>query len=102
MQKLVAIRTAIEEAKQKNEPLHLLALDFERAFPSLEHWVIEDTLEHYKVPLKLKNAVLDTLKGMSTRFRVKDQLTEPVEITNGIRQGNPLSAILFAIAVNPC
>jgi ribonuclease HI/exonuclease III len=100
-QKLLGMYAAIAAAKEKDLPLHMLSIDLERAFPTVEHWLIEDTLKHYKVPTKLRDAILDTLSQTTARFRLPCGLTDPLNISTGVRQGDPLSATLFNLALNP-
>jgi ribonuclease HI/exonuclease III len=100
-QKLLGVYAAIAIAKEKKLPLHMLSIDLERAFPTVEHWLIEDTLTHYGVPTKLRGAIMDTLADSTARFRLPCGRTDSFNITTGVRQGDPLSATLFNIALNP-
>ena len=44
---------------------------------------------------------MDTLDRASVRIRVRDHLSREVHLERGVRQGDPLSGLLFAIAINP-
>ena len=100
-QKLIAIHTALHEAKHKHKPLNILSIDLERAFPSAEHWAILTTLRHYNIPHPLILAIEDTLHNAKCTFKLPCGKTEPIPLNKGVRQGDPISATLFNILINP-
>lgn len=100
-QKLLAMHTAIAETLHKHLPLSILSIDLERAFPSAEHWAIITTLKHYNIPEPLIMAIEDTLNNAKCTFKLPCGSTEPIPLAKGVRQGDPLSATLFNILINP-
>jgi hypothetical protein len=100
-QKLLAITTAFSEANRDKTELHLQSNDFYKCFDSIEHWYLKLCLEHMKLPAQFIGTVMDTLKHLTTRFRIAGSLTDPISISRGVRQGDPLSAILCVCALDP-
>jgi hypothetical protein len=99
----MALVLAIKEAKDKETPLHILSLDIKKAFDSIEHWAIELALgEHgLNVPENIIHVIMDTMKNNTIQIKTDAGLTEPIPIGRGVRQGDPLSGLLFNIALDP-
>ena len=55
---------------------------------------------NYEIPSKLINLIAKTLRDTKARVKVNQNYTENFEILTGMKQGNPLSATLFSIAVD--
>jgi hypothetical protein len=102
-QKLLGIDAAIKTAKRTNGELHLLSLDIKKAFDSVEHWLIEETLGIHglNLPNHFIKAIMDTLHNNRIKIRTDSGLTEEVTVDCGVRQGDPLSTTLFALVIDP-
>jgi hypothetical protein len=79
----------------------LLSLDIERAFLSVETWLIDDVMTHYGFPYEFVRLTTDTLTGSTVSFRLRGRTTEAIPIEVGVRQGDPLCATISAIVINP-
>jgi hypothetical protein len=84
------------------EDLHILLLDLKSAFNSVPHDKLWALLGHFKVP----KAMIDYLKALykaskmfikSKSFKSANQSTSPVEVLQGVLQGDTLSPLLFII-----
>jgi hypothetical protein len=62
--------------------------------------MIPECLKQYKVPRKLINLVQDTLQPTKVKVKINNDMTEQFEITSGVKQGDPLSALLFSIVMD--
>ena len=58
-------------------------------------------LNKLNVPLQLQRAIMDTLQGASIQITFSNSTTDKINVTRGVRQGDPLSALLFIIAIDP-
>ena len=101
--KLVAIRLAMENALIQKAERHILSLDLKKAFDSIEHWLIREAMGEngLGVPPRLRNAIMDTLHDASIRVQLPKVKTDRIPVSRGVRQGDPLSSILFLIAIDP-
>jgi hypothetical protein len=84
-----------------NSPTCLLTLYFAEAFDKIAHTYLFTVLEH----CGFSQTFLTRLKGICTNaissVQVNGHISLPIAIRSGIRQGCPLSMLLFTICMNP-
>ena len=78
-----------------------LFLDIKRAFPTVSHRFLHRVLEAAGAPQWLRNALLSLYQDLNAAFRVKSYVSKPFTLQRGLRQGCPLSGILFAFLSDP-
>ena len=71
--------------------------EFAAAFPSIAHDVMAAVLEHIGLPQKVRHLVSALYLGHGCKLAVAGELLEGFAIRAGIRQGCPLSPLVFAI-----
>jgi len=86
---------------QIESPLHCLLLDIEEAFCSISIQAINKLLLRMGVTQSVCDLVSKLYNGCSTSFICGNTRTDPVPICVGVRQGCPLSMLLFNIGINP-
>ncbi len=74
-------------------------LDFNKAFDSISHDTIYRGLESLGAPPCLIAVIKQLLSGSTTKVQVNGVLGEPVNITRGTKQGDPISPVLFVIGL---
>ena len=99
------LTTTYEEVTKNRRTLTTAWLDYRKAFDSVPHsWIIE-SLQLAKVP----NKIIDVIKMLMSKWRTKLYLygdkatieTSEMEYHKGVLQGDMLSLILFVLSVNP-
>lgn len=98
---IVEINSFFYEAVSKKESKYLFLLDTAKAFDSIDHEWIHKVLKRTEFPFwftSFVEVVLDKVK-VSPSFGSK--LTEWIDITRGVKQGCPLSPLLFIICYDP-
>jgi hypothetical protein len=78
-----------------------LSLDLTKAFDSLLHTLVIDTLERIRCPDKLLNIIRQFLQHGCAKILVNSTLSPTIRIERGVRQGDPLSGPLFVLAIEP-
>ena len=85
----------IKQAWRNGRVASVLFLDIEGAFPN----AVKDRLLHNmrkrRVPEELVRTVGTVLTNRSTKLRFDDFLSAPIPLMNGIRQGDPMSMIVY-------
>jgi retron-type reverse transcriptase len=71
-----------------------------QAFDSVNRSTIPDCLKQFSVSNKLINLVKLTLQGTKLKVKINNDYTEQFEVRTGVKQGDPLSPILFSIVLD--
>jgi exonuclease III len=79
----------------------IVALDQEKAYDRVQHEYLWRTLKTYGFPDSLITMIKNLYKGAKSLVIVNGVMSEPFEVTRGVRQGDPLSCILFNLAIEP-
>ena len=87
----------ISEAWRENKVVSVLFLDVEGAFPNAVTSRLIHNLKKRRIPTAIVNFVQQLLTNRKTRLKFDDHTSEPIDITNGIGQGDPLSMLLYIL-----
>ena len=74
---------------------------FEKAFDSVSHKYLKVILTHFKFPQKLIDLIFKFLSYGKSCIKINGVYTESFTIERGVRQGDPLSGLLFVLALEP-
>lgn len=96
---LLLIDTIIK-ARDTNEELHILYLDFQKAYDSVQHDILEVLLNWYGIPASLSSIILQLLRNNNAILDIAPN-PPPIKVTKGLKQGDPLSPTLFNMFINP-
>ena len=96
---IFAIRQTQEKAYEYYIHLHNLYIDFKQAFDSINRDRMLNDLVILCIPKKLVQLISVTMTGSKATVRVDNQYTPAFPITNGMRQGDALSSILFDLVL---
>jgi len=95
------VQSAIDQARRTGEGLCIAFLDIANAFGVIPHSHIIGTLETIGLPQQLLTVIDDLYTGNTTRGMSSEGLTEPVPIVAGVKQGCPLSPVIFNYSMEP-
>ena len=85
-----------------NSPRGALVLfDFTAAFPSVSHEYMWKALHSMGVPDSVINAFKYLYVDNTHMIRMNGKAHTSVTVTSGVRQGCPLSPLLFLLAIEP-
>lgn len=97
--KLIRMMIHYTEAKEVNGLI--VALDQEKAYDKIDHDYLWRTLERFGISDTFTNTVKSLYKTAETRIMINGILSAPWKIHRGVRQGDPLSCLLFDLAIEP-
>ena len=83
------------------QPLAILQIDFYKAFDTISQEFILSTASKLGIPVTLLNLIQIFLTDLSAQLNLNGYLSDPISIKCGIRQGCPLSMLLFLIGIEP-
>ena len=76
-------------------------LDFEKAFDRVDHSYLLQVLRHYGFPTAFVDMVRVIYSGRRSNILVNGHLSSSFHIKRGVLQGDPLSPLLFVLALEP-
>ena len=93
------IRDIIDLANQNDEEAALLFLDQEKAFDRVNHEFLFSALQTYGFGVNFINWIKLLYSNASTRININGFLTDEIPLKSGVRQGCPLSALLYVLII---
>ncbi|KAG1925127.1 hypothetical protein F2P79_025744 [Pimephales promelas] len=94
------ITQLIQEAKQKKSDLTVIWLDLANAYGSVPHDLIQEGLDHYHIPMAIRDMISSYLGGIKLRFTAGQFTTNWQDLQKGIPTGCTISPILFVMGMN--
>ena len=79
----------------------IVALDQEKAYDKIRHDYLWRTLKVFSLPNTFIKTIKTLYQYVKTQVMINGILSEPFNITRGIRQGDPLSCPIFDIGIEP-
>lgn len=79
--------------------MHLLFIDLKQAYDAVSRTQLYRTMHEFGIPKKLIRLVKITLTNTTNRVRIHGKLAEQFVTNNGLRQGDPLSTLLFNLVL---
>jgi len=93
------IRRVIEYGESTNNKLHLLLLDWEKAFDKVDREEMFNAMERTEIIPKLTSLVKTIYKNTKFKVEIDGRASDWQTHSTGIKQGCPLSPYLFLIVM---
>lgn len=97
---IFVVRQTLEKCYEYKTDLHMLFVDFQGAFDSINRKQIYAALESSGVPNKLIKLVKMTLNKSQAKVVVEKKLTRSITVSSGVRRGDSLSTVLFNLVLH--
>ena len=88
-------------SKKNNISSLLISLDAKKAFDSVDHEYIKETLKQYGFGEYFIRSFETLYKNITARILVNGFTTESIKIQRGVKQGDALSCAIFIICIDP-
>ena len=93
------VRDLIEYTNEKNIEGFLIAIDQEKAFDKIDRGFLFKVLKKLNLGKHFIRAIKQTMKNTHSLIINNSFMSEPFKVERGVRQGDPISLMLYCIAV---
>lgn len=94
-------RSIVELCRGSTNQAALVQVDLEKAFDRVSHGFLFTVLSHVQLGKVLLDGIALCYRGASTRLVVNHTLTDSIQLKSSVRQGCPMSPLLFALYLEP-
>jgi hypothetical protein len=98
---LSCVRDVLAHAEDTGTPLCVLILDFKQAFERLSHQYLFHILRSYGIRQWFVDRIQALYDKTTASVQIPGSLAECIPIRSGVRQGCPISVVLFAFCLHP-
>jgi hypothetical protein len=88
-------------ALNKKKPMLFLSLDFEKAFDRVDMKYLWETMKKIGLKGKFLALIQGLVSGATAKIHINGLFSEPIPLLRGVRQGDPLAPLLFAVSTQP-
>lgn len=96
---IFVLRTVIQLMRAQCKVFHCCFVDFQKAFDTVPRTKLWNTLRQMGVPPNLIRLVQVLYQHNTVRVQVADKVTPPFTSMLGVKQGCPLSPLLFCLYI---
>jgi hypothetical protein len=97
----LAVRSTIRRFQRNNSPTLFIKLDIAKAFDSVRWDYLISLLDSLGFPVRWIDWIATILYTSSSRVTVNGVPNPPIRHGRDLRQGDPLSPLLFVLAIDP-
>jgi hypothetical protein len=96
----IHIANEMVNMSKRKTGMTMVQLDISKAFDTVPHEVIGDALRRKGIPETVVNLIINSYKDIHTNIK-QGSLQIPMAIRRGVKQGDPLSPLIFNAVLEP-
>lgn len=93
------MKQIMHSSYEQNLSLHMLFIDYKQAYDSVQREMLLKAMKYLQIPRKLRKLIEMTLTNSANKVLLEGVTSTEFGVKNGLRQGDPLSTILFNIVL---
>lgn len=97
---IAVLSAVLFDARANRRQLHLLTLDVRKAFDTVSHDAIRYVMCRSGIPREMVDYLSDLYRTAAVRLEVDREFSEELYPGRGVRQGDPLSPLLFNLIMD--
>jgi hypothetical protein len=94
------LRQIIQKRLEFDKEVHVLFVDFRKAYDSIHRESLLNILKDFKFPRKIINFIGANLNHIDIQVKIGNVTSQPTRVTTGLRQGDTLSPVLFNLVLD--
>lgn len=101
VQVMYSLQESLMHASRNNSNFYACTIDFQNAFCSVPHALILSKVKELGFDDDFTKIIKDTYKNAYSIIQLNGETSNPILIKKGVKQGCPVSPLLFNIALEP-
>lgn len=93
------LQSVFEDSKSRKRNARVVWLDLKNAFGSVPHHTMWEMMECLDIPAYFKSVCKEIYSHCTQKIRCKEGFTNEIPVSRGIKQGCPLSPLLFNLVL---
>ena len=93
------LRTLVEKSKMNKKKLYVAFIDFKKAYDTVDRHLLFERLRKIGINGQFYRNIVSMYKNTNYSIKLKDGCIEPIHSNLGLRQGCPLSPMLFNLFI---
>lgn len=90
----------INKRNSEGKEVNVVSLDLKKAFDKVSHASFLRALRRQNIHQGLVDFIMRSVTGCATTIKIDGKNTEPIPITRGVKQGDPLSPLIFNLVMD--
>ncbi len=100
MANVTILDSFIRDRTESGRSFAVVSLDIRKAFDTVSHWSIDRALRRFGVDEGVRAYIMGTFAHSTTTIKVGRTCTRELVLRRGVKQGDPLSPLLFNMVVD--
>lgn len=98
---LKLLQLLIKNTQKEHRPLGVVFINLEKAFDTMSHSHIIMALRQKGVDHHIITLITNLYQNIKTCINMKNEQLDPIGIQIGVKQGDPMSSLLFNLSMDP-
>lgn len=100
MENLVLLNSIFQTSRSERRDLCMVFVDIAKAFDTVQHEVVWWAMNRFGIKIEFLEVLKDLYANVGTQFKAQNGRTKTIKMEAGVKQGCPLSPIIFNMVLD--